>query len=292
MKVGISGASGHLGKAVLAEISKAAVEVVAISRTPDSVASGVEGRAGDYDRPESLASAYAALDRLVIIPSADLRKGVRGKQLVAAIDAAVAAGVKQIVLVSAVGTRKQEEPHIGAAYWAAEQHLIKTAPAWTIVRMSYYAEAFAQDAQMSAGMGVLTGLNENRVAYVSRDDVAAAVAGVLAGEGHEGAIYSATGPKSFTGAERAAAATTFVGKPFGFVVLTEEQLRGGLAQAGLPEALVNAVASIQADYATGAFDIVTGDVERLSGRAPRTLEDVLAALSATAPAPELGQVKP
>jgi len=281
MRIGVSGASGHLGKAVLAGIAahNADVEVVAISRTPGSLARGVEARSGDYDRPETLASAYAGLDRVVIIPSADLRKGVRGRQLVAAIDAAVAAGVKQIVLVSAVGTRKQEEPHIGAAYWLGEQHLIKTAPAWTIVRMSYYAEAFAQDAQMSAGMGVLTGLNESRVAYVSRDDVAAAIAGVLVGEGHDGAIYSATGPKSFTGAERAAAATAFVGKPFGFVVVTEEQLRGGLAQAGLPEDLVNAIASIQSDYATGAFDVVTGDVEYLSGRAPRTLEDVLSALS-------------
>lgn len=282
MKVGISGASGNLGKAIQAEISarNAGVKVVAISRTPGSPPSGVEGRLGDYDHPETLAAAYAGLDRLVIIPSADLRKGVRGAQLVAAIDAAVAAGVQHIVLVSAVGTRKQEEPHIGAAYWVGEQHLIKTAPAWTVVRMSYYAEAFAGDAQMSAGIGVLAGLSENRVAYVSRADVAAAVAGVLIGDGHEGAIYSATGPKSFTGAERAAAATTFIGKPFGFVVVTEEQLRGGLAQAGLPEDVVNAVASIQADYSTGAFDIVTGDVERLSGgRAPRTLEDVLNALS-------------
>ncbi|MCB8878225.1 NAD(P)H-binding protein [Acidisoma silvae] len=283
MKIGISGASGNLGRAVLAEIAirNAGAEVVAISRTPDSLGSGVEGRLGDYDRPETLASAYAGINRLVIIPSADLRKGIRGKQLIAAIDAAVAAGVEQVVLVSAVGTRKQEEPHIGAAYWAGEQHLIKVAPAWTVVRMSYYAEAFAGDAQMSAGMGVLTGLNENRVAYVSRDDVAAAVVGVLIGDGHEGAIYSATGPKSFTGAERAATATAFVGKPFGFVVVTEEQLRGGLAQAGLPDDVVNAVVSIQSDYARGAFDIVTGDVEHLSGRAPRALEDVLNALASS-----------
>lgn len=283
MNIGISGASGNLGKAVLAEIvaRNGDVKLVGISRTPGSLASGVESRQGDYDHPETLASAYAGIDRLVIIPSADLRKGVRGKQLVAAIDAAVTAGVKHIVLVSAVGTRKQEESHIGAAYWVGEQHLIKTAPAWTIVRMSYYAEAFAQEAQMSAGIGVLTGLNENRVAYVSRDDVAAAVAGVLIGDGHVGAIYSATGPKSFTGAERAAVATAFIGKQFGFVVVTEEQLRAGLAQAGLPEDVVNAVASIQADYATGAFDVVTGDVERLTGRAPRTLQDVLNALSSS-----------
>jgi NAD(P)H dehydrogenase (quinone) len=61
----------------------------------------------------------------------------------------------------------------------------------------------------------------------------------------------------------------------GFVTITEAQLRGGMAQMGLPADVVNAVASIQADFAAGAFDIVTGDVERLSGRAPRSLRDVL-----------------
>lgn len=280
MKVGISGASGQLGKAVLAEIAArdARVQRVGISRTPAALADGIEPRLGDYDRPETLARAYEGLDRLLLIPSSDLRPGVRGAQNVAAIDAALAAGVGHIVLLSALGTRQQAEPAVGASYWVGEQHLVKTAPAWTIVRMGYYAESFAQEVRMSAGTGVLTGLGESRVSYVSRDDVAAAVAGVLTGDGHLGAIYAATGPKSLGGAQRAAAATAWTGQPFGFVVLTSAQLRGGLAQAGLPEDVVNAVASIQADFTAGAFDVVTGDVERLSGRAPKTLEEVLHAM--------------
>lgn len=287
MKIGISGAGGHLGRAVLEHIaaSGADVKLVAISRTPDASGREVEGRLGDYDRPETLAAAYTGLDRLLIIPSADLRQGVRGVQYVAAIDAAVAAGVKHIVLLSALGTRKQEEPANGASYWVAEQHLIKTAPAWTIVRMSYYAEAFAQEAQMLAGTGMLTGLGESRVSYVSRDDVAAAVAGVLTRDGHVGAIYSATGPRSVTSAERAEAATVLTGKPFAFVVLSQEQLRAGLGQAALPEDVVNVVISIQEEFAQGVFDVVTGHVEQLSGRAPKSLEQVLAALSDNAQNP-------
>ena len=278
MKIGISGASGQLGRAVLEHIAASGTNVkrVAISRTPHLSGPEVEGRLGDYDRPETLADAYAGLDRLLIIPSADLRPGVRSVQHVAAIDAAVAAGVQHIVLLSALGTRKQQEPANGASYWVAEQHLIKTAPAWTIVRMSYYAEAFAQEARMLAGSGMLTGLGESRVSYVSRDDVAAAVAGVLTQEGHVGAIYSATGPKSVTGAERAEAATALTGKPFAFVVVSHEQLRAGLSQASLPEDVVNVVMSIQEEFAQGVFDVVTGHVEQLSGRAPRSLEQVLA----------------
>ena len=137
MKIGVSGASGHLGRAVVSELLERADghEIVAISRTPETINAPAQGRLGDYNQPESLAEAYADLDRLLIIPSLDA--GKRGAQNVAAIDAAVKAGVKHIVFMSAVGTRQEEEPARGASYWRGEQHLIATAPAWTILRMNF-----------------------------------------------------------------------------------------------------------------------------------------------------------
>jgi hypothetical protein len=58
--------------------------------------------------------------------------------------------------------------------------------------------------RMSFVTGVITGLGEERVAYTSRDDVAAAAAGILLRQGHAGAISNATGPVAVTGAGRAA----------------------------------------------------------------------------------------
>ena len=59
MKIGVSGASGHLGKATVAELVQrpGGHEVVAISRTPKTIIAPAEGRFGDYNRPESLAEA-------------------------------------------------------------------------------------------------------------------------------------------------------------------------------------------------------------------------------------------
>src|ERR1700752_100532 len=265
MKIGVSGASGHLGSAVVSELlqRRDGHEVVAITRTPETVQGPVEGRFGDYNRPESLAEAYADLDRLLIIPTVDPEPGRRGTHNVAAIDAAVRARVKHIVFMSAAGARQAEEPVLSASYWQGEQHLIARAPAWTILRMNFYAESFVQQAQASLEQGVLTGVAENRVGFVACADVAAAAAGILVGEGHAGAIYNATGPERLSGAERAALVAEITGRPLVFVVVTEEQLRAGLTQAGLPAGGVNAVISIQRSFAAGAFDILTGDVERL-----------------------------
>jgi len=53
--------------------------------------------------------------------------------------------------------------------------------------------------------------------------------------------------------------------------------RGGFAvprrQAG--ESVVDVIVEIKAGFVAGNLDIVTGDVERLSGRRPRPLRDVL-----------------
>jgi NAD(P)H dehydrogenase (quinone) len=278
MKIGVSGASGHLGKAVVSELlqRRGGHEVVGITRTPKTIPGSAQGRFADYNQPESLAEAYAGLDRLLIITTIDPEPGKRGAQNVAAIDAAARAGVKHVVFMSAVGTRQEEEPARGASYWRGEQHLIATAPAWTILRMNFYAEAFVQLAQAALGQGILAGLAENRAAFVARDDVAAAAAGILIGDGHAGAIYNATGPERLSGAERAGLIAEITGRPVAFRVITEEQLRAGLTKAGLPAGAVNTVVSIQASFAAGAFDILTGDVERLGGRPPKPLRDVLA----------------
>src|SRR5260221_734090 len=251
MKLGVSGASGHLGRAVISELLQRTDghQVVAVTRTPETVSGRAQRRFGDYDRPESLAEAYAGLDRLLIIPTVDPRK--RGAQNVAAIDAAVRAGVKHVAFMSAAGTRQEEEPALGASYCRGEQRLIATAPAWTILRMNFYAEALAQQAQAALDQGVLTGLAENRVAFVARGDVAAAAAGILIGDGHAGAIYNATGPERLSGAERAALIAEITGRPPAFLVITEEQLRAGLKKAGLPGEVGNIVVRIQASFAAG-----------------------------------------
>ena len=121
--------------------------IVAISRSPEKIKlEGVETRFGDYTQPSSLSEAYSGLDRLLIIPSMDA--GRRVEQNTAAIDAAVAAGVSHIVLMSSVGARNIEITNMAAEHFAGEQHLMKNAKQWSILRMSYYAESIIDEAKM------------------------------------------------------------------------------------------------------------------------------------------------
>jgi NAD(P)H dehydrogenase (quinone) len=140
--------------------------------------------------------------------------------------------------------------------------------------MAFYAESFLDRAKMSLAQGVHASSSSTPVNCVARGDVAAAAAGLIATEGHHGAIYNATGPETLDGPARAAVVAQVTGKPFAFAQLPLEQLLDGLKGAGLPAVVLDAFASIEDMWAKGAFDITTGDVARLAGREPRRLIDV------------------
>ncbi|NIJ17916.1 NAD(P)H-binding protein [Sphingobium vermicomposti] len=277
MKIGVSGASGHLGEAVLKRLKElpGSHTVAGISRLPHAVKYADEVRFGDYDAPVRLHEAYADLDRLLIIPTFDLRHGARARQLVHAIDAALLSGAGHITLISDVGTDERKEPHVGAASWVAEQHLIRSAPSWTILRANYFMESYAQEVLRWGAVGRLVELGENRVGFVSRWDVAAAAAGILVGAGHSGAFYNATGPEALTVADRAALASKILDKPVEIVLASPTELRQQLKVTGLSEVYLGVVMDIKHKTFEAGYDIMTGDVERLSGCRPKSLSDIL-----------------
>ncbi len=71
----VTGATGQLGRLVVANLldSVAPAEIVAIVRDPakaaDLAATGVQLRQADYDRPETLRTAFAGVERLLLISS-------------------------------------------------------------------------------------------------------------------------------------------------------------------------------------------------------------------------------
>jgi len=279
MKTGMTGATGQLGLAVIEGLlgSMAPADIVAISRNPQPSALGAVQRHGDYDAPETLISAFSGLERLLIIPSPDLRPGVIGHQLVATIAAAKQAGVAHVYLLSAAHVRATNASDLGKSYRLAEQALADSGIAGqTVLRMNFFAETFVELTAMALPSGAMPGLAENRVAFVSRSDVAAALAGVLLTQGHEGRTYELTGPASVSGAERAAIIAEVTGRPMAYQLVSEQELLASLAQAGLPEFLLASFVHMQQTFIEGAFDVVSGDIAALGGRQPQTLQAVVA----------------
>jgi NAD(P)H dehydrogenase (quinone) len=272
MKIGITGAGGQLGTALLRYTlaRTAGSDVVAITRDPKKLeafsSKGIHARPGDFSQPTGLAAAFQGVERLVIIPTTDLAPGVRARQHSDAIDQAVSAGVKHIIYISTVSPRPDPDNTLFDSHFRTEQKLIASAPAWTILRMSIYADTLLDAAKRAIASGTYSAVPGAPAAYVTRDDIAAAAAGILSMPGHAGITYHATGPVSIGQPEVADAIAKASGKPIAFVEMTEAQQRQGLEAAGLPPFIVSAVFGFQAGLRAGAFDLVSGDVQRFSGK--------------------------
>lgn len=219
-KIIVSGASGRLGaltvKALL-EKGVPAKNLILVSRTPETLAEyaklGAETRFGDFAKPESLPAAYAGGTRMLLI-SIGRSAGPRPDAHKRAIDAAKAAGVKQIAYTSWIGISRGETTGLAVDHAATEEILRNSGVAWTFLRNSIYMDGVVQQAagMLRAGKATVPA-GEVKLDFVTREDCAAAAVAVLTTPGHENKAYDISGPEMVGVREIAAAATAVTGKP-------------------------------------------------------------------------------
>lgn len=280
----VTGASGNLGRRVVELLlEQKAGKIVAMTRDPariaELVALGAEARRGDFDDPASLAAAFAGVERLLLISTDAVgRPGGRHEHHSAAVDAAVAAGVKHIVYTSGPA------PHPDAGFPIADDHywtehaVAATPGSWTILRNSLYAEVALGGLVNAVGMGrLVTAAADGGRSYVTREDCARVAAAVLAAPVEGRRILDVTGPAPVTQADLAAIASDLTGKIIARVAVSEAQLRDGLRQAGLPPVVIDMIAGFDRDTAQGYYGMATPVVEKLTGRKPTAIRAFLEA---------------
>ncbi len=279
----VTGASGHLGRLVVETLLAAkAGPVIGTTRDPaklaDLTAKGAEIRHADFDAPETLASAFAGADRLLLISTDAL--GTDGRRLAqhrAAVKAAVEAGVRHIVYLSAPSPYPTAEPSlIGDHYWT-EQVIAASGVDFTFLRDHLYTGLLLMSLPHAIETGALyTATGTGGRSYVTREDCARTAAAVLAkAEGKQ--IFDVTGPAAVTQDEIAALASELSGKPVKHIAVPAEGLRQGLTAAGLPAGLVEGLVSFDVSAAQGFHAITTSVVKDWTGREPESVRDVLTA---------------
>ncbi len=281
----VTGASGHLGRAIVDHLiarGVPAASIIAGSRSPeklaDLAASGVVTRKADFDDAAGLEKAFSGADTVVIVSTDALdAAGTRLRQHKVAIAAAAKAGAKRIAYTS---LPKADISKVSFApdHFGSEEAIKATGLPYLIFRNSWYAENLLMALPRALATGEWYGsAGDGRTAYVWRDDLAAAIAGAVAKPISDSATYTLTGSQAFTNAEVAELAGKVFGKPVRVVNLTDEQLAGGMKSAGVPEAIIPALVSFDTATRAGELGDVTADVETLSGHKPRLLRDYLEA---------------
>ena len=238
---------------------------------------GAEAReASSYGARDEMRAALEGVETLFLIPGKE--SADRLEQHFTAVDAAVDAGVERIVYLSFI-RRGDSSFTLGREHFATEDHIRASGLAWVFPRMNLYMDFLPN---MIGSDGVIRGpAGDGRFAAVLRDDIADAVAAVLAApEPHDGQSYDLTGPSAFTLAEAAEEMSRAWGREIRFENETIEEAKASRAVYGAPDWEVEAWISSYLAIANGELDQVSGDVERLAGHPPTSLLDWLAATSA------------
>jgi NAD(P)H dehydrogenase (quinone) len=293
MAIIVTGASGGFGRAA-AELlldRVAPSELIFTTRKPDALAGfaarGAQVRAADFDDPGSLPDAFRGGTRMLLISTA--RVGSRVGQHENAIRAAVDAGVRHITYTSILNAHRPDNPAIVKLdHRATEEIMERSGAAWTFLRDSQYSEAIAQAVAIPAlASGQLPdNAIDGPIAFVSREDCVASAVGVLTGQGHENQAYDITGPELLSFRKAVAMIAEIAGRPITYRPVSDAQMFEYFDSLGVPrhasDDMTGTIPWCSEDMVTfgqsireGFFHSLTDNVERLSGRKPRTLRSVL-----------------
>lgn len=276
MKIAITGATGQLGRIAVEKLKEktAKENLVALVRNPEKATDlGIETKAFDYSKPDTLASSLQGVDTLFLISGSEI--GQRETQHKNVINAAKEAGVKRIVYTSLLHGTKSDMA-LAPEHIATEKALEESGLSYTILRNGWYTENYAGSIPGALQAGAFIGSAQNgKISSATREDFAEAAAVVLTSEGHENKIYELAGDEAYTLAELAAEISKQTGKDIPYNNLTEEEYTKILVSVGLPEGFAQILADSDAKAAEGALYSDDKTLSKLIGRSTTPLAEVV-----------------
>ena len=293
-KILVTGASGNYGRGLTDRLIARgkASDLILISRSPEKLADrlsqGCEVRYGDFDKPDTLASAVEGASTMMLISGT--RVGARVAQHKAAIDAASANGVQRIVYTSFTGIDDPANPaEIRHDHIETERLIRGSSCAWTFLRDAHYADAMIvmSGPAFMASREWISNAGDGKEAMVWRDDCIDCAAVVLSNSGHEDMIYNITGPELQSFREVTAILSQVTGISVAYRSVDDETQYAIFDSMGIPrrpvdDHSVNGIPWNSDDMVTfsqaireGYFAIQSDDVLRLTGRPARSVRELI-----------------
>ena len=275
----ITGAGGALGSLIVAQLAAIGHPVIAGTRDPrkliERLPCQIEVRRIDFDDPALLKSGLRNVERLLIISTDELTtSGRRQRQHAAALKAAIAARVSFIAYTSMPAPEDSPAIPFAHDHAAMERALQESGIRYATLRNSWYQEnLLVYLPQIIADGRWVTAAGQGRLPYVARADAARVAAAVILGG--EAGIHDIAGPEALTVEAIASLVESALGRPLRVLHADGEQVAAELARQGVSASVIPMVTRTEAHQQAGGFEIVSGDVERLSGRRPRPLSEFL-----------------
>jgi NAD(P)H dehydrogenase (quinone) len=279
----VTGATGQLGRAIVKKLAERmpTSQIGASCRDPEKAADlsalGVRVRRGDFADPESLRAAFEGAAQILIVSSnAGAQGGDPLAQHDAAIKAARAAGAKRIVYTSHMAASATSAFPPMCDHAATEKMLSGSGMAWTALRNGFYGASGIAMMGDALATGALETAQDGKFSWAAHADLAEAAAIILADEGkYEGPTPPLTGAEALDFGDLAEIASTLQDRPVHRTIITDDAMRAKIAARGAPPRAAEMVMGLYTAARNGEFAQINPALERLLGRAPISMKELI-----------------
>jgi uncharacterized protein YbjT (DUF2867 family) len=268
----VTGATGQIGREVVAELRAAGHLVRALTRNPESAGlpDDVDVVGGDLVMPDTLDQCVQGVDSVFLVWTSPLAAAAGAIER-------IAKHARRIVLL----TSPHQTPHPFFQQPNARRHVdaglerlvADSGVRWTFLRPHVFAlncrNWWAH--QIRNGDVVRWFHGDAETAPIHERDIAAVAARALCDEGHDGKEYVITGPESLTQREQVRIIGEAIGRPLRFEELPPDAARRELL-ATWPGAVADMLLTAYA-AAIGRPSHVTTTVAEVTGTPARTFRD-------------------
>ncbi|MEM7684170.1 MAG: SDR family NAD(P)-dependent oxidoreductase [Pseudomonadota bacterium] len=267
----VSGATGNVGSEVATQLVQQGHGVRAFvrdeARARKMLPAGIEFAVGHLDDAKSIADATKGVEGVFFMQAEP-----SPEQAQSMVDAAHAANVTRIALLSSLGTRLEPLPIIGAMIAKRDEVFHQSDLEVTYLRAGglmsnalWWRDAIERDGR------VVDATDPGRLPVIDPYDVARVAVQVLTEPGHAGKGYILNGLEALTTSEQVAILADVLGRLIEFVSVTPEDLERQNIADGMAEPLANAMRNLNELFRAGRACVRADDVTNLTGIAPRTL---------------------
>lgn len=265
----VTGALGNVGRPVVEGLRATGRPVRAADIDDAAITErlgDVEAVRFDFTDAATWPAAFEGIEVMFLMRPPQLSNIAR--DMVPALEAAKAAGVQHVVLLSLQGAEHNKVvPHAKIEAWLRGSGL-----AWTFIRPSFFMEnlstTHAPDIRDHDAIIVPAGTG--RTSFVAASDIAEVVtAGLLDPGAHRNRAWTPTGPAALTYDEVAAILTEALGRPIRYTRPgIVRYLRHATGELGMPRAMALVTTAIYTVARLGRADGLTNDVLTVTGHAP------------------------
>lgn len=275
-KILVTGATGTIGKAVVQSLIKEKANFVAAVRDKatgsEKLGKGVQLVTFDFEDPSTFEAATQGVDKVFLLgPPLILNLD---SLLTPFIDFLKTKEIKRVVYVGSLGMEKLADLSF---HVILSEKLKKDGFDYTILKPSFFAQNFKNYESDNITQRSITyaPAGTGKVAFVDVNDIARVAVKALLEDGHIGKEYEITGPETHSYADAASILSKVLDKQVVYPNPSPEEYTGALKAAGAPDFIAPYMISVYSLIANNDVNIVSPVVEKLTGKKPASLKEVL-----------------